>query len=74
MDYKETFILVAKMIIFHTLIIITSIHQWHISKLDVKNALLNRDLQEEVYMTPPPGVSHNSGYVCKLKKASYGLK
>jgi len=25
-------------------------------------------------MTPSPGVSHDSGYICKLKKALYGLK
>jgi hypothetical protein len=40
----------------------------------VKNILLNKDLQKEVYMTPPPSVSHDSEYVCKLKKALYGLK
>ncbi|XP_058754773.1 uncharacterized mitochondrial protein AtMg00810-like [Vicia villosa] len=42
--------------------------------MDVKNAFLNGDLQEEVYMVPPQGVSHNQGEVCKLKKALYGLK
>jgi len=25
-------------------------------------------------MAPPPSVSHDSGYVCKLKKVFYGLK
>jgi len=25
-------------------------------------------------MALPPGISHDSGYVCKLKKALYGLK
>ena len=57
-----------------TLIVVASIRQWHISQLDVKNAFLNGDLQEEVYMAPPPGISHDFGYVCKLKKALYGLK
>jgi len=35
---------------------------------------LNGDLQEKVYMTPPSSVSHDSGYICKLKKTLYGLK
>jgi hypothetical protein len=74
MDYEETFAPVAKMTIIHTLIVVASIRQWHISQLDIKNAFLNGDLQEEVYMTLPPGISHDSGYVCKLKKALYGLK
>jgi hypothetical protein len=74
MDYEETFTLVAKMTIIRTLIAVASICQWHISQLDVKNALLNGDLSEEVYMEPPPGISHEFGYVCKLNKALYGLK
>jgi hypothetical protein len=74
MDYEETFAPVAKMTTIRTLIVVTSIHQWHISQLDVKNTFLNGDLQEEVYMAPPPGISHDSEYICKLKKALYGLK
>ncbi|KAK6145658.1 hypothetical protein DH2020_022478 [Rehmannia glutinosa] len=59
---------------FRTLIVVYSVRKWHISQLDVKNVFLNGDLQEEVYMIPPPGVPHNQGEVCKLKKALYGIK
>jgi hypothetical protein len=74
MNYEETCAPVAKITTIRTLIAVASIRQWHISQLDVKNAFLNGDLQEEVYMAPSPGISHDSGYVCKLKKALYGLK
>ncbi|GJZ98671.1 uncharacterized mitochondrial protein-like protein [Tanacetum coccineum] len=42
--------------------------------MDVKNAFLNVDLNEEVYMKPPPRVPHQPGEVCKLRKALNGLK
>ena len=74
MDYEETFAPVAKMTIVRTLIAVASAQQWCISQLDIKNVFLNGDLQEEAYMDPPPGVSHDFGHVCKLMKALYGLK
>ena len=44
--------------------------------MDVKFAFLNGNLEEEVYIEQPEGflLSENNDYVCKLKKAFYGLK
>ena len=45
-------------------------------QMDVKFAILNGKLEEEVYIEQPEGflLSRNKDYVCKLKKALYGLK
>ena len=68
MNYEETFALVINMTIVHTLVVVLSIHQWHISQMNVKNAFLNGDdLQEEVYMVPFPSTPHNPREVCRLK-------
>ena len=44
--------------------------------MDVKTTFLNGDLEEEVYMKQPEGLSSSNGeqLVCKLKKYIYWLR
>lgn len=54
-DYHETFAPVAKHATICLFLTIASTQQWHLHQLDVNNAFLNRDLDEHVYLSLPPG-------------------
>ena len=42
--------------------------------MDVKNAFLHGELQEELYMKIPEGFQNKMGQICKLKKVFYEFK
>ncbi|WJZ94464.1 hypothetical protein VitviT2T_013319 [Vitis vinifera] len=73
-DYEETFAPVARISSVRALLAVAAARQWVLFQMDVKNAFLNGDLSEAVYMQPPPSLSVESNKVCHLRRALYGLK
>ena len=76
-DFTATFAPVAKLTTVRLVVSLAASYSWPLHQLDVKNAFLNGDLLETIYMDPPPGFraeGEYSGKVCRLRKSLYGLK
>ena len=74
-DYQETFAPITKLNTERVLLSLAANLDWWLQQLDIKNAFLNGDLEEEVYMELPPWFDQrNEGKVYKLRKSPYGLK
>ena len=60
-DYSDTFSPIAKMTCVQLFISLVATHNWDFHQLDIMNAFLHGDLQEEVYMEQPPGFAAEEG-------------
>ena len=74
-DYDESFSLVSMLKSVRIMLAIAAFYDYEIWQMDVKNALLNGFLEEELYMMQPEGFVDPKGAnkVCKLQRSIYGL-
>lgn len=74
-DYLETFSPTAKLTTMWCLLALVASRNWFLHQLDVQNAFLHGDLDEDMYMEVPLGL-HRQGenIVCWHNKSLYGLK
>ncbi|CAI7889425.1 unnamed protein product [Closterium sp. NIES-54] len=73
-DFNEIFAPTAKPPTLRLLLADAAVSGKFIIHMDISMAFLNGILEEDVYMTQPPGYEDGTGRVCKLKKSIYGLK
>ena len=74
-DFEETFAPVARLTSLRILLAISAKLHLDVQQMDVETAFLNAQLEEEVYISIPEGVTVPEGCHClRLNKALYGLK
>ena len=75
-DFDDTYAPVARLEAVRLLLAYACMWNFELSQMDVKSAFLNGFLNEEIYVSQPPGFDDHlyPNHVFKLKKALYGLK
>lgn len=75
-DFEETFAPVSRLEAIRMFLAFLAYKGYKIYQMDVKSTFLNGNLEEEVYIEQPKGFKllENKDFVCKLRKALYGLK
>jgi hypothetical protein len=73
-DYSETFSPVVKLSTLRIVPAIAAKRNMHMHSANTETALLNANLQEEIYMRQPRGAEDGTPRVMRLLKSIYGLK
>ena len=75
-DHLETFVPIAKVNTIRILLSLVANNNRDLQQFNVKNAILNGNMKEDIYMKVPPRVGSGPApkKVCKMKKVLYGLK
>jgi len=74
LDYMDTFVPITKFTTICSLLALATQHDLKVHQVDVKAAFLNGELEEELYLRPPPGFRDDSKVIWRLQCALYGLK
>ncbi|MCO5561725.1 hypothetical protein L7F22_015348 [Adiantum nelumboides] len=69
-DYEGNFAPIAKMATVRTVIAVAAAKGWFMHQMDVKNAFLHGELQEEVYVEQPLGYEDGDAITWSSKKQS----
>ena len=74
LDYGETYAPVGRYATARVLLAVGCSMDWEIHVMDVSNAFLYGDIEEDIYVEQPEGYNDGTGRVCKMRRALYGLK
>jgi hypothetical protein len=76
LDFDETIAHVARLESIQILLAYGTYHYFKLSQMDVKSALLNGPIKENVYIEQPPSFEDDKypNHVHKFNKAFYGIK
>jgi hypothetical protein len=75
-DFFDTYSPVSRLTTIRVLLSLAASHGLLVHQMGIKTAILNGELEEEIYMDQPEGFvgKGQEGMVCKLVKSLYGLK
>ena len=77
-DYNRIFATVVKTATIRLVLAVAAARDYNLTQIDIRQAYLQAELPEKLYMRVPPGVpainEQNEPLVCQLNRTLYGLK